>query len=83
MVLWIFHTVQDGRSITVRHKEHVRYARTNNPTYANALHMLNNKHECETAAETLDLLKACHKGTRMDCWETFYLQIFHKQNIDY
>ena len=64
---------QSGRSITVRHKEHVRYLRTNNPTSACALHVLNNKHEYRTAAETLELLKPCHKGTRMDCWEIFYM----------
>jgi hypothetical protein len=65
----------------VRHKEHVRYVRTNNPTSAYALHILNNKHEYGTAAETLELLKPCHKGTRMDCLETFYMQIFHQHKL--
>jgi hypothetical protein len=65
----------------VRHKEHVRYVRTNNPTSAYALHILNNKHECGTPAETLELLKACHKGTRMNCWETFYMQVFHQHKL--
>jgi len=36
---------QSGRSINVRHKEHVRYTRTNNPISAYALHILQNKHE--------------------------------------
>jgi hypothetical protein len=72
---------QSGGIITVRHKEHVRYVRTNNPTSAYALHILNNKHGNGTSAETLELLKSCHKGTRMDCWETFYMQTFHKHKI--
>jgi hypothetical protein len=27
------------------------------------------------------LLKACQKGTRMDCWEALYIQVCHQQNI--
>jgi hypothetical protein len=61
---------QSARSIKVRHKENIRYISTNNPTSAYAVHMLNNKHECGTPAETLELLKPCNKGTRMNCWET-------------
>jgi len=57
---------QSGRSITVRYKEHVRYVRTNNPKSAYASHILNNKHEHGNASETLELLKQCHKGTRMN-----------------
>jgi hypothetical protein len=69
------------KSITVRHKERVCYVRTNNPTSAYALHILNNKHEYGTAAETLELIKPCHKGTRMNCWETFYMQAFHQHKL--
>jgi hypothetical protein len=72
---------QSERSITVRHKEHVRYVRTNNPTSAYALHILNNKHEYGTTAVTLELIKPCHKGTRMNCWETFNMQIFHQHKL--
>jgi hypothetical protein len=68
------------RPITVRHKEHVRYIRTNNPTSAYALQILNNKHDYGTAEETLKLLKPCQKGTRMNCWETFCMQLFHQHN---
>jgi len=50
------------RAITMRYKEHVRYVRTNNPTSAYALHILNNKHEYGNATETLKLLKPCHKA---------------------
>ena len=33
------------RSIGIRHHEHTRYIKTNNPTSSYALHTLNNKHE--------------------------------------
>jgi hypothetical protein len=72
---------QSGRSITIRHKEHICYIQNNNPTSAYALHMLNNKHEYGTTAETLELLKSCNKGSRMNCWETLYMQASHQNNI--
>jgi len=30
---------------------------------------------------TLQLLKACQKGTDMDCWEALYMQVFRQQKI--
>jgi len=36
---------QTERSIQVRHKEHTRYTKTNNPVSAYALHLLNNRHK--------------------------------------
>ena len=62
----------------MRHKEHVRYVRTNNATSAYEQHILNSQHEYGTTTETLELLQPCHKGTRTNCWETFYIQIFHR-----
>jgi len=58
---------QSRRSINVRRKEHVRYIRTNNPLSAYALHILRNRHEYGTIADTLQLLKTCQKGTHMNC----------------
>jgi hypothetical protein len=49
-------------------------------TSAYALHILNNKHDFGTAEDTLKLLKSCHKGTRMNCWETVYMQLFHRHD---
>jgi hypothetical protein len=69
---------QSRRSIAVGHKEHLRYIRTNNPTSAYALHILNNRHEYGTAEDTLELLKPCQKSTRMNCWETFYIHLSHQ-----
>jgi hypothetical protein len=64
---------QSGRAINVRYKEHIRYIRTNNPKSAYATHILEIKHEYRTRGSTLQLLQACQKGTRMDCWEAFYI----------
>jgi hypothetical protein len=72
---------QSDWSITTRHKEQTRYLRTINPISAFALHILNNRHEYDTADETLHLLKRCNKGTRMNCWEALYMQGFHQRNI--
>ena len=72
---------QTGRPITIRHKEHIRYIRNINPTSAYATHILDNRHEFGPAEETLKLLKPCTKGTKMNCWETFFMQVHHKQNI--
>ena len=65
----------------MRHKERVRYVQTNNLESVYALHILNNRREYGTAAETLQPLKPCHKGTRMNCWEAFYVQTFHQHSI--
>jgi hypothetical protein len=74
------YTGQSGRSIAIRHKEHLCYIRTNNPTSAYALHILNNRHEYGTAEDTLELLKPCQKSTRMNCWETFYIHLSHQHD---
>jgi hypothetical protein len=36
---------QTGRSIEIRHSEHIRYIKTNNPISAYTLHILKNRHE--------------------------------------
>jgi hypothetical protein len=72
---------QSGRAINVRYKKHIRYIRTNNSTSAYAAHILQNRHEYGTAADTLQLLKACQKGTQMNCWEAFYIQAHHQQKL--
>ena len=72
---------QSGRSINVRYKEHIRYIRTNNPLSIYALHILQNRHEYGTIADTLQLLKTCQKGTCMNCWEALYMQIHHQNKV--
>jgi len=71
---------QTGGPITTRHREHTRYIRTNNPNSAYAMHILNNKREYGTANETLKLLKPCNRGLKMNCWESFYIQIYRQRN---
>jgi hypothetical protein len=45
-----------------------------------AIHILNNKREYGTADETLKLLKPCNKGLKMNCMESFYIQINRQHN---
>jgi hypothetical protein len=72
--------VQGGKwTINVRYKGHIKYIRTNNPKSAYETHILENRHEYGTRESTLKLLQACQKGTRMDCWEAFYIQVLHQQ----
>jgi hypothetical protein len=40
----------------------------------------NNKHEYGTANETLKLLKPCNKGLKMNCWGSFYIQMYRQSN---
>ena len=68
-------------SIKTRHKEHAPYIRNNNPISAYALPIFNNRHEYATAEETLELLKTCNKGIRMDCWKALYIQAYHQRKI--
>ena len=72
---------QSGRDIDTRYKEHIRYIRTNNLQSAYATHILQNRREYGPKNDTLQLLKACSKGTRMNCWETMYIQKLHQRNI--
>jgi len=72
---------ESGRSIDIRHREHIRYIRSNNPQSAYTMHILQNRHEYGTTKDTLQLLKTCCKSTRMNCWETLYMQMFHQHKI--
>jgi len=62
--------------IETRHKEHTRYISTDNPISAYALHILNNRHQYGSAEETLELLKPCNKGTKINSWESFCMLPF-------
>jgi len=72
---------QSGLAINVRHKENIWYIWTNNPKSTYATHLLENRHEYGIKENTLHLLKACQKGTRMNCWEELYIQAFHQQKV--
>jgi len=45
------------------------------------MHILNNRHEYGPEIETLQLLKPCTKGAKMNCWENIYIQIFHNHGL--
>jgi len=66
---------RSGRTVTTRHKEHIRYIKNNNPASAYAVHILNNRHEYGTTENTLQLIKPCRKISKMNHWENMYLQI--------
>jgi len=68
---------QTGRGINIRHKEHIRYIKTNNPQSAYAMHILNNRHEYGPAKETLQLLRPCSKESQMNSWEAMIIQLHH------
>ena len=72
---------QSGSVISLRHKEHIRYIRNNNPISAYAMHILQNRHKIDPADETLKLLKPCNIGTKMNCWEALYIHMHYKQGI--
>jgi len=56
---------QSSRSITVRHKEHLRYIRNNNLTSAYAMHILDSRHEFGSVEEIFKLLQPCRKGMKI------------------
>jgi hypothetical protein len=72
---------QTGRSLGIRHKEHTKYIKTNNPVSVYALHILNNKHEYGNIEQTIELLNPCNKGVKINIWESFFIHILQKQNF--
>ena len=66
---------QTGRSLT-RHREHIRYIKTNNPLSAYAMHILNNRHEYGMPEHTL---QPCHKGKLMNYCKTLHIQQLQQQ----
>jgi hypothetical protein len=72
---------QTDRSVGIRHKEHTWYIKTNNPVSAYALQILNNRHKYGNTEQTIELLKPCNKGIKMNCWESFFIHILQKQNV--
>ena len=46
-----------------------------------AMHIVDNRHECGPAEETLKLLKPFTKCTRMNYWETLFIQMHYKYHI--
>jgi hypothetical protein len=74
------HTSDSPEDSDIRHKEQIRYIPTNKQQSAYAMHILQNRHEYGTIENMLQQLKTC-KSTRMNCWKTLYIQIFHQHKI--
>jgi hypothetical protein len=72
---------QSGRSISIRHKEHLRYIKTNNQVSAYAARTLNDQHEFAPSKQTMQLLQPCTKCNIMNQWESFYIQGLHSLNL--
>jgi hypothetical protein len=70
-----------GRSLGIRHKEQTRYIKTNNPVSLYALHIPNNKCKYENIEQTIELLKPCNKGVKMNSWVSFFIHFLQKQNL--
>jgi hypothetical protein len=68
---------QSGPSLRVRFSEHNRYIKFNAPKSAYTLHILNNQHEYNTIENSMELIKPCKKGSRMNIMEKLYIQHFH------
>jgi len=58
---------QTGNCFEVRQGEHTRYVKTNNTNSSNELYILNNRHGYGSTEETIDLLKTCNEGEKMNC----------------
>ena len=74
---------QTGRSIEIRHRERIRYVKTNNSISAHALHIPNNRHlyVYGNPEQTMQSLKTCSKGKKMNCLESFYMQVLQQQDL--
>jgi hypothetical protein len=70
---------QTGRFVAVRYWEHIRYVKTNNQSSAHVLHILNSIYEYGSMEDTVELLKTCAKGTKMNCWESLFIQTYQQQ----
>ena len=73
------YVAQSGRPITIRHREHIRYIKTNNPASAYATNILSNRLEYGIANDTLKLIQPCRKSKKMNHWENMY--IYRQQNL--
>ena len=58
--------------------EHIRYIKTNNPQSAYTQHILHNRHEYGTIAETMKLLKPIQNECMLLPFEEFHIQSLHQ-----
>ena len=63
-----------------RYQEHTHYIRNNNPQSVFASHILDNKHECGTIEEIMELIKPIKNTRLLIPFEQFYIQKHHQEN---
>jgi hypothetical protein len=68
---------QTSRNLKQRYREHIRYIRNNNPQSAYAQHILHNRHEYVSIADTMTLLKLIHKMSMLNPYEQLFIQTLH------
>jgi len=59
----------------------IRYIKTNNSVLTYALRILSNRHEYGNPKQTMLLLQTCSKGKKMNCSESFYIQVLQQQDV--
>jgi hypothetical protein len=69
---------QTSRTLTIRHHEHTRYIKNNDPQSAYALHIPQNVHEYGPINDTMSLLKPVKKTHMLVPYEQLYIQSFHQ-----
>jgi hypothetical protein len=67
---------QTGGFIRGRYWERIRHIKTNKPNSAYALHILNNRHENGNMEDTMELLKNCTNGLKMNYRESFFVETY-------
>jgi 2-phosphoglycerate kinase len=70
---------QTSRNLKTRFQEHIRYIKTNNPQSAYAQHILHNRHEYGTMAETMTLIKPIQNESMLLSFEQFHIQSLHQK----
>ena len=70
---------QTRDSLKTRFIERHRYIKTNDPKSAYALHILHNKYEYCPLQFTMELLKICKKGWKMNTIENFCIQMYYQK----
>ena len=69
---------QTSRNLKTRFQEHIRYIKNNNLQSAYAQHILQNRHEYGTIAETMTLIKPLQNESMLLPFEQFHIQSLHQ-----
>ena len=70
---------QTSRSLRIRHQEHTRYIKNNDPQSAYAKHILHTRHEYGPIDNTITFLKPISNTSLLTPYEQYYTHSFHKE----